>query len=369
MRYNKDRRGSSLIALLISLAFLFVFCQVSYLPAAGQEREIGDLAADKEKDIGDLAADKDDREKYEEKFEKTVSLPVTGEVSVSNISGDIEVTTWDKAEVKISALKVSRADTVERAKENADLVEIKVEKVGNRVVISTEYPKNMGWRGRSINVSVYYNLTIPNRASLRANSVSGDIDTQRIGGDARLKTISGDVISRVIGGEAELDSVSGDITVTEAAKSLNCGTVSGDVEVTSAKAGARMKSVSGDVTLTGCRGDADAESVSGDIELQDITGARRVRAKSVSGDIDYIGTIESGGRYTLDSHSGDITFSVPENSSFELEVRTFSGEIDTEFPIRIIGKQEKRTLSGTVGEGGAWVELESFSGNIRIRSR
>ena len=370
MSYNKDRRGSSLIALLISLAFLFVFCQVSYLPAAGQEREIGDLAADKEKDIGDLAADKErDREKYEEKFEKTVSLPVTGEVSVGNISGDIEVTTWDKAEVQISALKVSRAETMERAKENADLVEIKVEKVGNRVVITTEYPKNMGWRGRSINVSVNYNLTIPNRASLRANSVSGDINTQRIGGNARLKTVSGDVIAREIGGEAELESISGDITATEAAKSLYCSTVSGDVEVTSVKAGARMKSVSGDVTVTGCRGDAEAESVSGDIELRDITGARRVRAKNVSGDIDYIGAIESGGRYTINSHSGDITFSVPENSSFELEVKTFSGDIDTEFPIRIIGKQKKGYISGTIGQGGAWVELESFSGNIRIRSR
>ncbi|TKJ33743.1 hypothetical protein CEE39_03415 [bacterium (candidate division B38) B3_B38] len=347
MNHSKDRR-KSLISLLMALAFLFVVCQVSYLLAADNER---------------------DREKYEEKFEKTVSIPVTGEVSVGNISGDIKVTTWDKAEVKISALKVSRADTMNRAKENADLVEINVEKVGNRVVITTEYPKNMGWRGRSINVSVNYNLTIPNRASLKANSISGDIGIGRIGGDARLKTISGDVIAREIGGEAELESVSGDITVAEAAKSLNCNTVSGDVEVTSVNAGARIKSVSGDVTLTGCRWNAEAESVSGDIELRDITGARRVRAKSVSGDIDYIGTIESGGRYTLNSHSGDITFSVPENSSFELEVKTFSGEIDTAFPIRIIGKQKKRTLSGTVGEGGAWVELESFSGNIRIRSR
>ena len=346
MKLSVDRRGGSIIPLLMVLAFLFSVCQGSL-----------------------LLADERDREKYEEKFDKTVSLPVTGEVSVGNISGDIKVTTWDKAEVRISALKVSRAETMERAKENADLVEIKVEKVGNRVVITTEYPKNMGWRGRSINVSVNYNLTIPNRASLKANSISGDIDTQRIGGDARLKTISGDVMAREIGGEAELESVSGDIAVTEAAKSLNCSTVSGDVEVNSVKAGARMKSVSGDVTLTGCRGDAEAESVSGDIELRDITGARRVRAKNVSGDIEYIGAIESGGRYTLNSHSGDITFSVPENSSFELEVKTFSGEIDTEFPIRIIGKQEKRKLSGTVGEGGAWVELTTFSGDVRIKSR
>ncbi|MDH5405541.1 MAG: DUF4097 domain-containing protein [Candidatus Aminicenantes bacterium] len=358
MSYNKDRRGSSLIALLISLAFLFVFCQVSYLPAAGQEREIGDLAADTEQ-----------KEKYEEKFEKTVAIPVTGEVSVGNISGDIEVTTWDKAEVKISALKVSKAETMERAKENADLVEIKVEKVGNRVVITTEYPKNMGWRGRSINVSVNYNLTIPNRASLRANSISGDINTQRIGGDARLKTVSGDVMALKIGGEAELESVSGNIIMKEAAKSLYCRTVSGDVEVISVGAGAKLKSVSGDMSLAGCRGDAEVESVSGDVELMGMHGARRVRAESVSGDIDYTGTIESGGRYTLNSHSGDITFSVPENSSFELEVKTFSGEIDTAFPIRIVGKQEKRKLSGTVGEGGAWVELESFSGNIRLRSR
>jgi len=344
MKHNKDRRGSSFVSLTVVLVFLFSVCQGALLLAG-------------------------DREKYEEKFEKTVSLPATGEVSLENISGDIKVTTWNKEEVKISATKVSQADTMERAKENADLVQIKVNKVGNRVVITTEYPKNMGLRGRSINVSVDYNLTIPDRASMRANSVSGDVDARRIGGEAELKTVSGDVVAQGIGGEAELSSVSGDVTARDAEKGLDCHSVSGDVKITSVKGGAKIKSVSGDVSLTGCQGDVEAESVSGDVELRDIAGARSVKAKSVSGDIDYIGTIESGGRYNMEGHSGDITFSVPENSSFELEVETFSGEIDTDFAISIIGKQEKGHLSGKVGEGGAWVELSTFSGDITIKSR
>jgi len=346
MKLGTDRKRGSIIPLLMALAFLFSVCQGSLL----------------------LAGDKD-REKYEEKFDKTVSLPVTGAVSVSNISGDITITTWNKGEVKISATKVSWADTLERAKENAALVEINVEKVGNRVVITTEYPENMGRRGRSINVSVDYNLTIPDRASIRAKSISGDVDAGRIGGEAELGTVSGDVVAQGMGGEAELSSVSGDVTARDAEKGLDCHSVSGDVKITSVKGGAKLKSVSGDVSLTGCQGDVEAGSVSGEIELRDITGARRVKAKNVSGDIDYRGTIESEGRYTLESHSGDVTFSVPRDSSFELEAKTFSGEIDTAFPIQVIGKQKKRTLSGTIGEGGAWVELTTFSGDINIKSR
>ena len=60
-----------------------------------------------------------DKEKYEEKFDKTVSLAKEGEVALVNISGQIDVKTWNKGEVKIDALKISKASTLEKAKENA----------------------------------------------------------------------------------------------------------------------------------------------------------------------------------------------------------------------------------------------------------
>ncbi len=100
-----------------------------------------------------------DKEKHEEKFAKTVSLAKEGEVVLVNISGQIDVKTWDRGEVKIDALKVSKASTLEKAKENAAKVKIVVKKEGNILKIETEYPESKKeWKQDSINVSVNYNV-------------------------------------------------------------------------------------------------------------------------------------------------------------------------------------------------------------------
>src|SRR5512136_900819 len=65
-------------------------------------------------------------QKFEEKFEKTVPLSKTGQFYLGNVSGQIEVLTWKEAQVKIEALKSSKADTADKSKENAAKVTIEV---------------------------------------------------------------------------------------------------------------------------------------------------------------------------------------------------------------------------------------------------
>jgi len=147
------------------------------------------------------------KEKIEDEFEKTVSLSRDGQVTLSNISGNIEVKTWNRNEVQIKALKTSKADTREEARENADLVKIEVVEDGNAVHIKTKYPQNRS-RRRSLNVSVAYWLNIPDRADADINSVSGDILMTRIGGNAEAVTVSGDVdLSEPLGGRRRPVSV------------------------------------------------------------------------------------------------------------------------------------------------------------------
>jgi len=75
------------------------------------------------------------KERYEDKFEQTVDLARDGKVILSNISGDIEVKTWNKNQVKIDALKVSRTDSQEQARENFDHVAIVIEEDGGTLRI------------------------------------------------------------------------------------------------------------------------------------------------------------------------------------------------------------------------------------------
>jgi hypothetical protein len=293
-----------------------------------------------------------DKEKYEEKFDKTVSLTKEGEVALVNISGQIDVKTWNKGEVKIDALKVSKASTLAKAKENAAKVKIAVEKVRNTLKIKTEYPENKKeWKKDSINVSVDYNLTIPSKASIKITSVSGNVDLEGIGGAVKLKPVSGTVtINKALKG-VDIDGVSGDIVVQD---------VTGD---------AYLNAVSGKINAEGIRGSIKAKVVSGEIELRDVSSAGKVEASSVSGSIVYEGQIRSDGRYTLSSHSGKVEMIIPSGSGFELEATTFSGSIQSDFEVEISGEMSKRKISGVVNRGGAVVKLKTFSGNVYLKKR
>ena len=289
--------------------------------------------------------------KFQEKFEKTVPLPKDGRVDISNISGEIVVTSWAQGEVKIEAVKYSDASSEAKAKENAAKVTIEVTTEGNVVRIETKYPKGGGmFGGDDVDVSVEYKVIVPQTAGLKA------------------KNISGTIVAEGIGGPADLDAVSGDIMLRQAARGAECNSVSGDVTVTGVTGAVFLKSVSGDVKATEVKGSIEAESVSGGLELTGVSEASVVRAKALSGDIVYRGEINKSGTYTLKSHSGNVELYLPADAAFGFEVDTFSGSINSEFPVSTEDlRTSAKELRGVVNGGGAAVKLSSFSGDISLK--
>jgi len=289
-----------------------------------------------------------EKEKFEEKFEKTVDLVRDGKVIIGNVSGNIEVKTWNKAQVQIDALKVSRAATLAKAKENITKVKIVITEENSTLRIKTEYPKT---QNKNLSVSIYYTLMIPAEASINANSVSGNVTCEDIGGDLKGITVSGDVI------------------VSEAKNGANCSSVSGDVEIDNVTGDVKLHSVSGSVLANEIKGSVEADTVSGSVVLTNITDADEIEASSISGKVKYEGDLASNGYYYLKSHSGRVEFIVPSNAAFDLEARTFSGSINSDFDITVRGKIEKRSLSGSINGGGAEVELNTFSGSVYLKKK
>ena len=291
-------------------------------------------------------------QKFEEKFEKTVPLSKTGTLYLSNISGQIEVLTWKDAQVKIEALKTSKADTLDKAKENAAKVTIEVTNEADRVSVETKYPKRIGgfWGGDSVNVSVDYKVWVPEQAAVEVKSVSGDVKVAPIGGKAKIDSVSGTVGLRGAAG-AEVKLVSGDLEIEN---------VAGD---------AFIKAVSGDIDVTRIKGSIEAEAVSGDIVLKDVSEAQTVDIKTISGNVTYSGELKAGDRYELKTQSGDVRVTIPAGSGFDLEANTFSGDIETDFEITVQGKISPREIRGTVGKGGSTLVLKSFSGNVDLKKK
>ena len=303
------------------------------------------------------------KEKFEEKFEKTVALSKDGKVILRNIAGDIEVKTWDKGEVKIDALKVSKASSLEKAKENAAQVKIEILDEGNTVRIETDYP-DKGFKNADVSVS--FDLMIPTMASADVKSVSGDVALMDVGGEARVESVSGDVACEKIGGSLKASSVSGNVRVTTAGKGAGCKSVSGDVTVRDVDGDVYLNSVSGDIVAEAVKGSVEAETVSGDVDMTGITGGKNIEAKTLSGDAKYDGEVYSDGRYKMTSHSGDIRMMIPSGAGFDLEARTFSGTIQSDFEIKMSGTISKKKISGTINGGGAEVAVKTFSGDIHL---
>lgn len=295
---------------------------------------------------GELEAEESYKDRYEEKFQKTVDLAKDGHVYLSNISGDIEITSWQQNKVKIDAIKSSKH------KEHLAMITIEVEKTGKTLNIKTRYPKRWDkWFSGSFSGFVQYRLWIPDKASIEVKTVSGDIDVEKIGG------------------LVELNAVSGDITVNRANEGVDCQTVSGELTLDDITGDADLQTVSGEIVVNRIKGSIEVQTVSGEIELMDVSEARDVETKTVSGDIDYKGDINPQGRYVLKSHSGDIDMILPADSGFELEAETYSGHIDCDFQISLSGRIKPRHIRGMVNKGGALVRLSTFSGSITVEKR
>jgi DUF4097 and DUF4098 domain-containing protein YvlB len=292
-----------------------------------------------------------------EKFSKTVPLPKGGSLDLANISGDIVITGGAGEQIVIDAVK--RGKTAEDLK----AVTIDVTATANRVEVRAQYPRER----RNVNVSVDFTVSVPRGASVRVHSVSGDLKVATVDGGLTAETVSGDVVLTSVAQLERARSVSGNVTV-------ETGGSDGDLSV---------ESVSGDVVLKAVKARAiETKSVSGNVELADVT-SERVKANAISGDIVFGGPLAKGGRYMLQSHSGDVTLHVSDKAGFEVNAGTFSGDITSDLQIvSTFGGEGERgqpgrkpksgpgqRLQGTFGDGGALLELTTFSGDVRIVSK
>lgn len=267
-------------------------------------------------------------------LDTTYGFARNGLVDAEQISGDIVITTWDRPEVRVRAW-------IERGRVISELS-------SSRVRLRVEGERDS--RGNRNLGDSRYEITVPSGTRVRAASVSGDVSVTDTGAEVDASSVSGDMQVRNAVGVTSVSSVSGDLRVKQVRGDLTARSVSGDVEVSDVDGDVRATSVSGELTLSGLR-------------------SRNVTAKSTSGDVDFTGAISSDGRYQFNTHSGEVRLSLPANVSADVSVRTFSGEMDSDFPVTLGGRNRtsSRSLEFTLGDGGARITAETFSGDVTLR--
>lgn len=125
--------------------------------------------------------------------------------------------------------------------------------------------------------------------------------------------------------------------------------------------------VNGSLSLSGLGGDVKAELVNGRATARDLAG--NVELSTVNGSLD-VSLTELGADQAieLESVNGSLDLAVPGHADAEVRAETVHGRIRNDF-----GLEEEKdewigsSLKGTLGRGGARVELENVNGSINIR--
>jgi DUF4097 and DUF4098 domain-containing protein YvlB len=296
-----------------------------------------------------LAQGRNGRVERTDRTSQRIALGTSGLLELRNVAGDVTVTAGGGGDVVLEVVKRSRARTEADAALGLERVTVSVSHRGDRATVETVYP-----RGRSsFDVTTTYTVTAPAGTRVSVGSISGNVSVQGITGDVSVDAISGHVTVQNAGRISQARSVSGNIRLADVAAdgAISAGTMSGDIIVERAKARR-----------------VTAENVSGTIRAVDISADSAV-LKSLSGNVEYSGTLARNGRYEFDSHSGTVRIGVAGGAGFELQAQTFSGRVRPEGLSLGSVKTAGGQVRATVGDASAVVVAKTFSGDVVISRR
>lgn len=160
-----------------------------------------------------------------EEFHKTIPLTANGSVAVSNINGAIKVSTWDRNEVQIDAVKT--AENLEKLKE----ARIEVTGDADRVKVSTRYPEQTNHGA----ARVEYTLMVPRSVRIdKIENVNGAVEIRGATSEVHAGTVNGDVIVDNSTGQLKLGTVNGSLraALSNSQKGAELDCVNGKIELT-----------------------------------------------------------------------------------------------------------------------------------------
>lgn len=234
-----------------------------------------------------------DRQGYvTEEFHQVYQLSAEGRIELENINGPVHITSWDRNEVKVDAVKRAWS------KERVDEARIKIDSRADSLSIHTEYPghDNTFWSdGHDNPASVEYTLTVPRRARLdEIKLVNGSLDIHDVAGEVHASCVNGRLQAQNLEGRSALGTVNGELDASMSrlpSSPLELSAVNGTLRLTlpsDAKADLDASTVSGSISndfgLTVSNHQFIGHSLHGELG----GGGTRVKLSNVNGRIEIL---------------------------------------------------------------------------------
>jgi Putative adhesin len=185
MFYRPERRSPCIIGIAASIAVV--------LAAVGCGLPVGPLRA-----------------RATDTWTRSYQLSKTGEVSINNVNGRVDIEGVDGSTVDVSAERVARGATDQIA---GDLLK--------RVVISdSSTPDSVSVRTEKVDgiligasFEVRYHVKVPKTATVHASTVNGGVEARSVGGKLIVRTTNGGIVATGITGGVEARVVNGGVRV------------------------------------------------------------------------------------------------------------------------------------------------------------
>lgn len=174
--------------------------------------------------------------------------------------------------------------------------------------------------------------------------------------------------------KTRIDNLSGSILLNDISEGIEAKTYGGGILVENSSGAMTLTSSSGNIVAIDVRqsefGDYfKAKTYSGVITLQSVEH-RQIETGTISGAINFNGTLVSGGQYGFGTQNGAITLTLPADVGCKVNVQYGFGGFNSEIPLQN-AKKSDQTLSGQFGQGETTcaVNFRTSSGAVRIKKR
>ena len=302
---------------------------------------------------------------------RTFSASSIKEVEATTSGGSLTLT-GDTDSNAVVEVYVSRDNwSEERIKQALDenyTIEIKVEN-GKLYVAAKQKRSFTNWNQTGLSIS--FKILVPKQVNSDLQTSGGSIQISNLSGTQNFKTSGGSLAINNVSGNTVGATSGGSIAVVGSKDNIDLRTSGGSITAKDCSGIINLNTSGGSLNLSNLSGDITARTSGGSISASDIKGTLKtgtsggsVRLSGISGNADAStsgGSMEvkivSVSDYVRLSNSGNLSLSLPAGKGYNLNVK--ANKIETSGLKDFRGSMESTSIQGTVGSGGAELNVKS----------
>lgn len=266
--------------------------------------------------------------------------------------GTLKVNGWKRNEVRVFVKDGSKFGFKVLEKNDKTQSPVWITIMGlSSMRVKNQTPTECIW-GNEIEIDVPLNATL----DIRGHETETSIDTVK---RASVKNIGGDISIRNVADGVMASTYRGGLTIENSKGAISLETTTGNIlvfEVAPSEIGDIFK----------------AKTNSGTISLQSVEH-RQIDVNSISGSVNFNGSILSGGTYGFSTSNGSIRLSIPQDSSCRISASYGFGRFVSELPIKILTEEihpgPVKSVNGMLGSGDATLKLTTNNGSVTIKKQ